>query len=116
MKKSRKLLALVLAMMMTFSLMSMSAAAYGEEHEHDCAVCSEDEVIQPRRPSAMCSYCGTMQIVIEEGPWSVSSNPYSRCAAHRWIDHLHTYDSKFYVFECGHAVEVRNNDVCHWGE
>ena len=49
MKKSRKLLALVLAMMMTFSLMSMSAAAYGEEHEHDCAVCSEDEVIQPRR-------------------------------------------------------------------
>ena len=57
MKKSRKLLALVLAMMMAFSLMSTASAAY-------------EEGIQPRRPSALRSHCGTMQMVIQESDWT----------------------------------------------
>ena len=35
MKKSRKLLALVLAMMMAFSLMATASAAYEEENVHN---------------------------------------------------------------------------------
>lgn len=57
MKKMKKLAALVLAMAMAFSLMSVTDAA-GKEHEHDCAVYSE-ETIQPRIPAAQCPKCGT---------------------------------------------------------
>ena len=39
MKRSKKLLALVLVMIMAFSLMAVTAAAYDAGHEHDCAVC-----------------------------------------------------------------------------
>ena len=59
MKKMKKLAALVLALVMAFSLMAVTAAAAGaEEHEHDCAVCSE-ETIQPRLPAVPCPKCGT---------------------------------------------------------
>lgn len=54
MKKTKKLAALVLAMMMAFSLMAVTASAYGAEHEHDGTCCEE---IQPRRPAAQCLYC-----------------------------------------------------------
>lgn len=45
-------------MVMSFSLMAVTAAAYGaEEHEHT-HVCST-ETIQPRKPGApQCIYCG----------------------------------------------------------
>ena len=58
MKNTKKLLALVLALVMAFSLMAVTAAAYGaEEHDHDGA-CSV-ETIQPRKPGAPeCIYCG----------------------------------------------------------
>lgn len=56
MKKMKKLAALVLAMAMAFSLMAVTAAAAGTEHEHDCAVCSE-ETIQPRIPAMQCPKC-----------------------------------------------------------
>lgn len=57
MKKTKKLAALVLAMVMAFSLMAVTAAAYGaEEHEHT-HVCSE-ETIQPRIPAMQCPKCG----------------------------------------------------------
>ena len=54
MKKMKKLAALVLALVMAFSLMAVTAAAAGAEH--DCAVCSE-ETIQPRIPSMHCPKC-----------------------------------------------------------
>lgn len=56
MKKSRKLLALVLAMMMAFSLMSMTAAAYEEEHVHDETCC--EATVQPRTQVIWCPRCG----------------------------------------------------------
>lgn len=57
MKKAKKLVALVLAMVMAFSIMATTAAACGvEEHEHTGA-CSA-EAIQPRKPAARCSGCG----------------------------------------------------------
>ena len=56
MKKTKKLLALVLALVMAFSLMAVTAAAYGaEEHNHDGA-CSV-ETIQPRKPGGFCPNC-----------------------------------------------------------
>lgn len=61
MKKTKKLLALVLAMMMAFSLMAVTAAAYGaDEHEHT-HVCSE-ETIQPRIPAMRCPVCDEAMI------------------------------------------------------
>lgn len=57
MKHTKKLAALFLALMMVFSLMAVTAAAYGaEEHEHTDA-CSE-ETIQPRMPAMQCPVCG----------------------------------------------------------
>lgn len=57
MKRTKKLAALVLAMVMAFSLMAVTAAAAGtEEHVHDCVVCSE-ETIQPRIPMGWCNIC-----------------------------------------------------------
>lgn len=51
MKKTNKLAALVLAMVMAFSLMAVTAAAYGaEEHDEDCC----EEMIQPRMPACPC--------------------------------------------------------------
>ena len=56
MKQTKKLLALVLALVMTFSLMAVTAAAAGtEEHEHVCST----ETVQPRIPGATCMYCGS---------------------------------------------------------
>ena len=56
MKLTKKLLALVLAMVMAFSLMAVTAAAYGaEEHEHTHA-CTE--TIEPKGVAMMCDYCG----------------------------------------------------------
>ena len=61
MKQTKKLLALVLALVMTFSLMAVTAAAAGtEEHEHVCST----ETIQPRIPAVTCSYCGQGMAVL----------------------------------------------------
>ncbi len=57
MKKTKKLAALVLAMVMAFSLMAVTAAAYGaDEHVHDGTCC--EETIQPRKPGGWCPRCG----------------------------------------------------------
>ena len=57
MKKTKKLAALFLALMMVLSCMAVTAAAAGaEEHEHDGVCCAE--TVQPRKPGATCSYCG----------------------------------------------------------
>ena len=69
MKKSRKLLAFVLAMLLAFSLMAVTAAAYDAGHEHDCTVCSEDEGIMPLGPlGPPCPKCGgpTEWVVIDK--------------------------------------------------
>lgn len=58
MNKMKKLAALVLAMVMAFSLMAVTAAAAGaEEHEHDTTCC--EATIQPRIPAMQCLECGT---------------------------------------------------------
>ena len=54
MKKTKRLAALFLAMMMAFSIMAVTAAAYGEEGHVHTGACSE-ETIQPRIPAA--PYC-----------------------------------------------------------
>ena len=67
MKKTKKLAALVLAMVMAFSLMAVTAAAYGaDEHVHDGTCC--EETIQPRKPgAAVCPYCGQVMTDIRSG-------------------------------------------------
>ena len=66
MKRSKKLLALVLVMIMAFSLMAVTAAAYDAGHEHDCAVCSE-EGIQPRIPAKICYSCQVEMTYVHGG-------------------------------------------------
>lgn len=63
MKKTKKLAALVLAMLMAFSLMAVTASAYDEgEHVYDCTVCCEEEGIMPLGPvdpaGPPCIICG----------------------------------------------------------
>lgn len=108
MKKTKKLAALFLALMMALSCMAMPAMAAGEDED--------DEGIMPLGPLTMCSYCKTMQEIIEEGPWFEMENTHARCSSHPWIDHVHSYEVKYVVLDCGHANEVRRSDVCHWGE
>ena len=73
MKNTRKLLALVLAMVMAFSLMAVTAAA-AEEHDHD-GVCSV-ETIQPRKPGApQCVYCGYP--MTDSGSYTGEGGPYT---------------------------------------
>lgn len=62
MKNTKKLLALVLAMVMAFSLMAVTAAAAGtEEHEHVCST----ETVQPRLRAFMCNYCGSGMVMLQ---------------------------------------------------
>lgn len=56
MTRIKKLLALTLAMVMAFTLLAMPAMAYGEDHEHECAVCSDEEIM-PRQAMARCPKC-----------------------------------------------------------
>ena len=65
MKKFRKLLASVLAMLMAFSLMSVAVAAYNDGHEDSCAVHNEE--IQPRRPAKICVSCQVEMTYVPEG-------------------------------------------------
>ena len=57
MKRSKKLLSLVMGMLLAFSLMAVTAAAYDAGHEHDCAMCCE-EGIEPYIFVKQCPECG----------------------------------------------------------
>lgn len=74
MKHTKKLLALVLAMVMAFSLMAVTAAAYSaEEHEHVCST----ETIEPRLPAILCPVCETKMI---------AGSPYTDIRGNRVFD------------------------------
>ena len=80
MKKMKKLAALVLAMAMAFSLMSVTAAAYGaEEHEHDTTCC--EATIQPRIPAMWCQSCSQeMGLVDMESIGNDTYQLYFKCS------------------------------------
>ena len=63
MRKMKKLAALCLAMLMAFSIMAVTAAAYDAGHEHD-ETCAE-ATVQPRRPAVMCYSCGQEMVVAD---------------------------------------------------
>ena len=61
MKRTKKLLALVMAMVMAFSLMAVTAAAYGaEEHTHA-------ETVEPKGVAMQCEYCGRGMLQVNSG-------------------------------------------------
>ena len=80
MKKTKKLAALILALVMAFSLMAVTAAAYGaDEHVHEGTCC--EETIQPRKPGAPeCLNCNIL--MTETGGGYVDGEPvrYFRCS------------------------------------
>ncbi len=79
MKKSKKLAALVLAMVMALSLMAVTAAAYGEEHVHDGTCC--EEAIQPRKPGAPeCPSCNILMTDTGGGYENEKPVRYFRCS------------------------------------
>lgn len=73
MKKTKKPTALVLAMVMAFSLMAVTAAAYGGEHAHD-ETCCEETVIARKPAAPVCPYCGT--VTTEVGLEWIGDNRY----------------------------------------
>ena len=97
MKKTRKLLALVLALMMAFSCMAMPAMAHGDE----------DEGIMPLGEVGTCPYCGKTGRVTRE---NYTHTYYTTCtkASSR---HQHTTYYNFIEYECGH-VGGGEYDVC----
>ena len=102
MKKRTKIASLFLAMLMAFSLMAVTASAYDAGHEHDCAVCSEDEGIMPLGPVKPCLKCGEwVDIIVREvGPSEVLAMPHDNIE----IRHVHLilarYES-YHCFACG---------------
>ncbi len=75
MKRSKKLLSLVMAMLMAFSLMAVTAAAYDAGHEHDCAVCSEEgkqtrDRWGPFDYTQTCVRCGGFLALSPWGPYA----------------------------------------------
>lgn len=94
MKKAKKIAALVLAMVMAFSLMAMPAMAAG------------DDGIMPRKPAYTCSLCGrgATYIGVEYEYHYDASRPVSpgQCSAIP-VEHLHVpYDIKE-VYQCGNC-------------
>lgn len=82
MKKTKKLLAMVLAMMMALSCMAMpAAAAHDDGHDHDCAVCSEDG-IQPRVVVIPCPNCGGSATLCKD---PITQEQYFKCRC-GWSD------------------------------
>ena len=62
MKTKKRLAALFLAMMMVFSVMAMTASAYGEEgHVHD-ETCCEDTVIARKPGAPVCYKCNLVMV------------------------------------------------------
>ncbi len=57
MKCTKRFAALVLAMMMAFSVMAVTAAAYDSADAHAHEVCCENE-IEPRIKASRCVRCG----------------------------------------------------------
>lgn len=67
MKTKKRLAALFLAMMMVFSVMAMTASAYGEEgHVHD-ETCCEDAVIARKPGAPVCYKCNLVMVEIGTG-------------------------------------------------
>lgn len=68
MKNMKKLAALVLAMVMAFSLMAVTTAAYSAEEQVHDEVCYED-VVMPRAPTC---HCGEIAHIRNVGPTQIS--------------------------------------------
>lgn len=67
MKTKKRLAALFLAMMMVFSVMAMTASAYGEEgHVHD-ETCCEDAVIARKPGAPVCYKCNLVMVETGQG-------------------------------------------------
>ena len=81
MKRTKKLLALVMAMVMAFSLMAVTAAAAdAEEHEHKCAACCEDDGIMPAGTMGYCPYCGGVaEYVMKPGSGTIHFTCFGEC-------------------------------------
>lgn len=86
MKKTKKMLALVLAMVMAFAMMAVTASAFdAEEHNHECAACCEDEGIMPLGPvgpaGPPCIVCGAPTERVSTTDLSGQIYYYYRCTA-----------------------------------
>ena len=77
MKRTKKLLALVLAMMMAFSIMAVTAAAHG------------DEGVMPLYDVARCSCGGT--VTRTSTPIGSYKGQVTGCDSHRAVSHTHNY-------------------------
>lgn len=66
MKKTKKMLALVLALVMAFAMMAVTASAFdAEEHNHECAACCADEGVMPLYVALKCPLCNGVAEMME---------------------------------------------------
>ena len=88
MKKTKKLLALVLAIVMAFAMLAIPAAAHGDE----------DEGIMPLYVVGKCS-CGGTITSTSRVLRTYSSTVYS-CPAHPGHTHTHSYTEVYHLTSC----------------
>lgn len=107
MKKTKRLLALVLAMMMAFSLLAMPAMAAGD-----------DEGIMPLHPMIRCENCGewTDAYQSESDPFPSTAQPHGKVE----IEHVHfvtVHKEWYHCGACGHeGMRVWQTYVCYGGQ
>lgn len=89
MKKTKRLLALVLAMMMAFSLLAMPAMAAGD-----------DEGIMPLYEESTCPKHGVMERV------SITTSKKTDEVMHNGTLHNHTTTTTKYTYACGYTHTV----------
>lgn len=100
MKKTKRLLALVLAMMMAFSLLAMPAMAAGD-----------DEGIMPLAMEGMCIKCNAIRGIVYRKAEYVRTKVNVVCSKN---PHHHTHDVYRDVvqYDCGHTDYGSDYDYC----
>lgn len=96
----------MLAMVIAFSLMAVTAAAYGaEEHKHDKTCC--EEVVMPR---VLVCVCGEMAHVRNVGPTQISSKTCPRLGSGLHVRVL--VGSVYWCEACGYVGANRAKSAC----
>lgn len=98
MKRTKRMLALVLAMMMAFAMLAIPAAAHGDE----------DEGIMPLYEVGICPYCNESKTVVNRDHYT---HTYATTCKNSGTTHKHTTYHNYIEFECGHLIGG-NYDVC----
>ncbi len=86
MKKTKKMLALLLALVMAFAMMAVTASAFDAEDGHvHTEACSEEGSVQRRLPAGICPVCGMRGTYIPTDYGTYKTYYYTECGHTQYI-------------------------------